>query len=307
MQESPRTVIVAVLANLGIALAKYAAGFFTGSAAMIAEAIHSTVDTGNEALLLLGMHRARKPADRHHPFGYGREVYFWSLVVAVVIFGLGGGAAITDGAWRYIHPEHMTRVIWNYAVLGAALIFESASWVVAYRALVHERPGVPLIAAVRASKDPSRFVVLLEDSAAIAGVLIALILGTFFAVRFPGARLDAVASMLIGLVLIGAAIFLMAETHSLLIGESADPKTIDGIRDLLEADERVAVVGRILTAQLAPGNVLLNLDLRFAPDVAGTDLPETIDHIEYAIQHRYPEIREIFIEAQAVSERSFHR
>lgn len=301
MSESAFTVAVAVLVNLAIALAKFVAAFFTGSAAMLAEAIHSTVDTGNEALLLLGLHRSRKPADDRHPFGYGQEIYFWSLVVAVVIFGFGGGAAISEGAWRLAEPPYpLEHVLWNYVILGIALVFESISWSVAFRAVRSEHPGVSIFRAVRRSKDPSRFVVLFEDTAAIAGLLIALVIGTILAVRFPQARLDAIASILIGLLLVITAVFLMSKTRSLLIGESAGEELVKGIRAVLEADNRVAGVDRILTAQMAPENVLLNLDLRFDEGVTGGDLPQAIDHIEHVIQSHYPQVKEIFIEAQAL-------
>lgn len=302
MAESQLTVVVAILVNLVIALAKYAAALFTGSAAMLAEAIHSTVDTGNEALLLLGLHRSRKPADERHPFGYGQEIYFWSLVVAIVIFGLGGGAAISEGAWRIAEPHELENIAWNYAVLGIALVFEAVSWSVAYRAVRSEQPDMSLAAAVRRSKDPSRFVVLLEDTAALLGLLIALIVGTALAQQFPHAYMDAIASILIGLLLLATATFLMAKTRSLLIGESADKETVDGVRALLAADEQVHTVGRVLTSQLAPDRVLLNLDLRFDPDLASDELPHAIDRIERMIQDRYPEMREIFIEAQALKQ-----
>jgi cation diffusion facilitator family transporter len=303
VDESPRTVVVAIVVNLAIAAAKYAAAIFTNSASMLAEAIHSTVDTGNEALLLLGLNRSRKAPDSRHPFGYGQEVYFWSLVVAVVIFGAGGGAAISEGTQRFAHPHALENVVWNYAVLLVALAFESVSWAVAYRAIRNEYPNLSLFAAVRRSKDPGRFVILLEDSAAMLGVLVALVLGTFLAVRFPDAHLDAIASIVIGLVLVVTAIFLIAKTRSLLIGESADPEIVDGIRALLDEDAEVAAVQRILTAQLSPQHVLLNLDIRLDPDISSSELPHAIDRIERMIQQRFPEVHEIFIEAQAFAQR----
>lgn len=303
MSESSTTVVVAILVNAAIALAKYAAGLFSGSAAMLAEAIHSTVDTGNEALLLLGIKRSQKPADERHPFGYGQEIYFWSLVVAIVIFGLGGGAAISEGVWRIIEPHRLENVVWNYSILGVALVFEAVSWIVAYRAVRNERPQLPVAQAVRASKDPSRFVVLLEDTAAILGLLIALIVGTILAQLFPEAHLDAIASILIGLLLVATAIFLISETRGLLIGESADKATVDGIRALLENDGHVAGVKRILTMHLAPESVLLNLDLQFEKTIAAGELPAAIERIENAIRERYPEIKEIFVEAQALTAR----
>lgn len=303
MAESLLTVVVAILVNFAIALAKYVAAFFTGSASMLAEAIHSTVDTGNEALLLLGWHRARKPADEQHPFGYGQEIYFWSLVVAIVIFGLGGGAAISEGAWRIVEPHKLENIAWNYAVLGIALVFEAVSWVVAYRAVLGEQPDMGVIAAVRRSKDPSRFVVFLEDTAAIIGLLIALVVGTLLASLFPQLYLDAIASVLIGLLLLVTAIFLMAKTRSLLIGESADKDIVEGVRALLDADEQIECVERIITTQFAPEHVIVNLDIRFARNLSSDELPHAIDRIERAIQERFPEIREMFIEAQALTAR----
>jgi cation diffusion facilitator family transporter len=303
VSESTTTVIVAILVNGAIALAKYIAAFASGSAAMLAEAIHSTVDTGNEALLLLGLKRSQKPADERHPFGYGQEIYFWSLVVAIVIFGLGGGAAISEGVWRLVEPHKLENLLWNYIVLGIALVFEAVSWIVAYRAVLSEQPGVPVTQAVCSSKDPSRFVVLLEDTAAIIGLLIALVVGTVLPPIFPDAHLDAIASILIGVLLVATAVFLISETRGLLIGESADKETVAGIRALLQDDGHVAGVKRILTMHLAPESVLLNLDLQFHNEIAAGDLPAAIERIESAIRERYPEIKEIFIEALALTER----
>lgn len=301
MQESLTTVVVAILVNAAIAIAKYIAGFASGSAAMLAEAIHSTVDTGNEALLLLGLRRSQKAPDEQHPFGYGHEIYFWSLVVAIVIFGLGGGAAIIEGVWRFIEPRPLENLFWNYIVLGIALAFESVSWVVAYRAIRAERPDVPVVRAVLISKDPSRFVVLLEDSAAIAGLLIALIVGTILAQRFPAAHFDALASVLIGVLLIVTALVLIAETRGLLIGESADKETVEGIRAVLHDDAQVAAVKRVLTMHLAPDNILLNLDLQFVEGLPDGELPAAVERVERSLRAHYPEIKEIFIEVKAVA------
>lgn len=300
MSESPRTVIVAVLVNVAIAAAKFVASVFTGSAAMTAEAIHSTVDAGNSALLLVGMHRSVKPADERHPFGYGREIYFWSLVVAVVIFGAGGVAAIAEGLSRFSEPYVLQNLAWNYGVLGFALLFESISWVVAYRAISKENPTMSPFAAARRSKDPSLFVVLFEDSTAIAGLVIALVIGTFFATLFPSLHLDAIASVLIGLLLIAVALFLMNRTRSLLVGESGDEEVIDGIRVLLVNDPRVESVQRILSTHLSPGDLLLNLDLRFDSRLASRDIPAAIKDIEMAIRDEFPIVKEIFVEVQAL-------
>lgn len=301
MSESPRTVIVAVLVNVAIAAAKFVASIFTGSAAMTAEAIHSTVDAGNSALLLVGLHRSAKPADERHPFGYGRELYFWSLVVAVVIFGAGGVAAIAEGVSRFSEPYVLQNTVWNYAVLGLALVFEGISWVVAYRAISKENPTMSPFAAARRSKDPSLFVVLFEDTTAIAGLAIALVIGTFLATLFPTKHLDAIASVLIGVLLIAVALFLMNRTRSLLVGESGDAEIIDGIRVLLVNDPRVASVQRILSAQLSPGDLLLNLDLRFDSGIGSRDIPAAIKDVERAIRDQFPIVKEIFVEVQALS------
>lgn len=299
--ESPRTVIVAVLVNVAIAAAKFVASIFTGSSAMTAEAIHSIVDAGNSTLLLVGLRRSAKPADEHHPFGYGREIYFWSLVVAVVIFGAGGIAAIAEGMNRLFEPRPLQNILLNYVVLGIALVFETVSWRVAYRAICNEYPAVsPFTAALR-SKDPSLFVVLFEDTAAIIGLLIALVVGTFFATLAPSLHLDAIASMLIGILLIVAALFLMNRTRSLLVGEAGDDEVVSGIRALLIADPRVTSVHRILSAQMSPGNLLLNLDLRFDRNLACANLPEAIQDVEQAIRHQFPTVNEVFIEVQALS------
>ncbi|MGB8521188.1 MAG: cation diffusion facilitator family transporter [Candidatus Tumulicola sp.] len=299
--ESPRTVVVAILVNVAIAVVKVVASFITGSAAMTAEAIHSVVDAGNSALLLIGMHRSAQPANARHPFGYGREIYFWSLVVAVVIFGAGGVAAIAEGVSRFFEPYGLQNIAVNYAVLGIALVFETVSWRVAYRGIRKEYPGISPFSAARRSKDPGLFVVLFEDTAAILGLLIALVIGTILASIFPSYHFDAIASVLIGLLLVTTAVVLMNKTRSLLVGESADEETLEGIRALLKADPRVASVHRILSAQMAPGDLLLNLDLRFDSSLAGGDIAAAIQAVEKTIRNRYPDVKEIFVEAQAFS------
>jgi len=301
VSESPRTVIVAVLVNVGIAVAKYVASALTGSAAMTAEAIHSSVNAGNSALLLVGLHRSAKPADERHPFGYGREIYFWSLVVAVVIFGAGGVAAIGEGVSRFYEPHQLQNVVVNYVVLGVALVFEGVSWLFAYRGISKEHPGMWPFAAAGRSKDPSLFVVLFEDTAAIMGLLIALVVGTVFATLFPTMHLDAIASLLIGLLLVATALFLMNRTRSLLVGESGDEEILNGIRALLAADPRVASVHRILSAQMSPGNLLLNLDLRLERSAVIKDMPGAIQGVEGAIRDKFPMVKEVFIEVQAFS------
>jgi cation diffusion facilitator family transporter len=306
MAESTRTVTVAILANGAIAVAKIAASIATGSAAMTAEAIHSVVDAGNSALLLVGLHRSAKPADERHPFGYGREIYFWSLVVAVVVFGAGGVAAIMEGMSRFSERYALQNILWNYVVLGVALVFEGISWVVAYRGIRNEYPGISPFAAAGKSKDPGLFVVLLEDTAAIVGLFIALVIGTVAATFAPSAHFDAIASLLIGMLLIATSLFLINRTRSLLVGESGDEEIVDGIRALLMADPRVESVHRLLTAQMAPGHLLVNLDLRFDRTIVTTELPEAIQDVETSIREQFPVVKEVFIEVQVLGERTEH-
>ena len=226
-QRQPITVYGAIASNLLIAATKFVAAFFSGSSAMLSEGIHSMVDTGNQALLLLGIHRSAKPPDESHPFGYGQELYFWSLVVAIILFGLGGGMSLYEGIIHFLEPEPLQDPLWNYVTLGAAVVFEGSSFLIALRELSRAENGKPLWTAVRASKDPTIFVVLFEDAAALLGILIAF-LGIFSAHYYHNPRFDGVASMLIGATLVAVSIVLASECKGLLLGESVDPSIARG-------------------------------------------------------------------------------
>jgi cation diffusion facilitator family transporter len=295
--DAPITVYGAIISNAIIAAAKLVVATITGSSAMIAEGVHSIVDTGNQLLLLIGVHRSRRPADAEHPFGHGMELYFWSLIVAMILFGLGGGASIYEGVTHLQHPSELENPLPNYIVLGIAFIAEGSSWIIAMRELLSEDVGKRgVLEAFRASKDPSVYTVVAEDSAALAGVVVAA-LGVLLAHRLSSPIPDAVASMVIGVILVIAALFLAYESRSLLTGERAEPETIRHIQELVEDDPAVVGVRRILTMQLGPDELLLNLDLSFRDDLGTDQISGAIDRIEAAIRSDYPSAKHIFVEA----------
>ena len=295
--ERPIVVWAAISANVLIAAAKFAAAAVTGSSAMISEGIHSVVDSANQGLLLLGLHRSRKPPDEMHPFGHGMELYFWGLVVAIALFGVGGGMSFYEGIRHIVHPSPLESPLPNYVVLGIAALAEGTSWTLALRKLHrHRRPGETFFAALQGSKDPSTFVVLLEDSAALAGIAIAA-LGLFLSHRLGLPVLDGVASLGIGVLLASVAFFLAHECRNLLVGEAAHPAVQREIRSAMQRRASVHEVRRILTMQLAPDEVLVNADVRFAPDLDAHLLADEIRELEREIHQANPSVRKVFIEA----------
>jgi cation diffusion facilitator family transporter len=298
--ERPITVYGAIAANAVIGVSKFAAGIVSGSSAMLSEAIHSVVDTGNELLLLLGIHRSRKPADELHPFGHGKELYFWSLIVAILLFGLGGGMSIYEGISHLRHPAVIKDPTWNYVVLGIAFIAEGTSWAIALNKLLARRKaGQGIWQTVRASKNPAVFVVLAEDSAALLGILVAF-LGVLLGHTLRNPYLDGAASIIIGLILATVAGFLSYETRDLLVGESADADVLQSIRRLAEADPAVVGVSRPLTMHFGPDQVLLNLDIEFRPDLSASEITAAVDRLEAGIRKERPSIKRIFIEAESL-------
>lgn len=296
MSSSRKSIYVAIAANVGIAAAKLVGFFFTGSAAMLSEAIHSAVDCGNGALLLLGLNRSTQPADEMHPFGYGKELYFWSLIVAVLVFVLGGGVSIWEGVEHVLHPAKPSSPAWNYAILGFAFLFEGYALFVSVREFRAAHPGQPLVAAIHASKDPSSFTVIFEDAAATLG-LIAAMVGVWLSNSFGLLRADGAASVCIGLLLMGVAVLLIVECKALLVGEGADRATLRDIRRMASADPAVLAVGLPLTMYFGPHNALLTMNVQFRPDVNGEAMQAAIRRIESAIQQSYPDIRQIYLEA----------
>lgn len=292
MTKSTPVILAAAGANLAIAAAKLGAWIFTGSSAMLTEAIHSLVDTGDQALLFLGEKRGEKAADASHPFGYGLEVYFWSFVVALMIFALGGAVSVYEGIHKLQHPEPITRPWINFLVLGVSLAFESASLVIAFKAFNKTRkPGRGILASVRRSKDPTIFTVLLEDSAALAGLTIALV-GVTGASVLGLEWADGVASIAIGALLVGVAIFLAYETRSLLTGEAASDDLVRQIRAVLRAHPFVADLTDVLTLQLGPRHILVVVCLHLKPT---QELTASATDIIEAVKQCDPRIGRVFL------------
>jgi cation diffusion facilitator family transporter len=288
----------ALAANVAIAVTKFVVAAVTGSSAMASEGIHSTVDTGNSLLLLVGIRLSEREASLEHPFGHGKELYFWGLIVAVLIFGVGGGLSAYTGFMRVLNPVRMQNVFWNYVVLAAAFVFEGASLSVAMRQFLREKGDRPFWQALRGSKDPATYTVVAEDSAALAGLVIAAI-GVFIADRFDLPVADGVASMMIGLLLAATAVVLIHEARGLLIGEGLRRDTLEALRALVAQDAMVCRVGRMLSMYIGPEEVLLTFDVQFQPDASAVDVAGAIARLESAIRERYPRITRIYIEPRA--------
>ena len=298
--ESRTAIFAAIAGNIAIAATKLIAAFFTGSSAMLSEGIHSMVDTGNGGLLLLGVRKSQKPADAGHPFGHGKELYFWSLVVAILIFALGGGMSVYEGVTHLAHPPAYDPT-WNYVVLAFAMIFEGISFYFAYKAFRSEMSGQGVLATIHKSKDPTTFTVLFEDAAALLGLVVAF-LGIFLGHLLNNPYLDGVASIVIGLILAVVAGFLAYESKGLLIGEGVDPQTLANIRSIAIADRSVWEVKKSLTMHFGPQDVLLALDIRFEKHLTAAEIAAAIDRLEKKIRDQHPEIKHIFIESKSLTE-----
>ena len=299
--KNKKVIYAALAGNSAIAVTKIAAAMYTGSSAMLSESIHSVVDTGNQTLLLYGIRRAGRPADERHPFGYGRELYFWAFVVAILIFAVGSGVSIYEGVHQVQHPTPITNAFVNYAVIGFAMLFEGGAWWVAYRAFESTRGKRSLLAAVRASKDPSIFTVLLEDTAAMLGLLVAF-LGIALGQWLDIPELDGLASIVIGCILAGAAILLAQETKGLLIGEGADPEIVQEISRVLSAHSAIDRVNEILSMHQGPDDILVNVSVEFHDGLAIGEVERHTAAIEREIKARIPGARRVFIEAQAADD-----
>jgi len=302
MTGSKKAIYAAIAANLVIAVSKFVAAGLSGSSAMLSEGIHSLVDTGNSGLLLLGIRLSQRPADEEHPFGHGKELYFWTLLVAVIIFAGGGGISIYEGILHLLHPHALEDPTWSYAVLAIAAVSEGGSMRIAWREFRRANGVAPSLPAIRASKDPSTFTVLFEDAAALAGVAVAFI-GIFLSQALENPYLDAIASIVIGLILVTVATVLVFETRRLLIGEGMSRADIASIRRAAEADPAVERVRRQLTTYFGPDTVLLNMDIQFRPDLPSGEVEDAVDRIERAIRRDHPEVKTIFIEAESFAGR----
>lgn len=294
------TVFAAIAGNVAIAVTKLIAAIATGSSAMLSESIHSFVDTGDGGLLLLGLHRSQRPPDERHPFGHGKELYFWTLIVAILIFAVGGGISVYEGVTRIHHPEPLGSPTWNYVVLGAAALFEGISWTIARRELKRVKGRVGYLEAIHRSKDPTTFTVLLEDSAALLGLAIAF-LGVFFGHRLHRPELDGAASVGIGLLLASIAVLLARESKGLLIGEGTDPATLAQVRRLVQDDPAVLRLTRALTMHFGPEEVLLALEIRFRPELSAGDVASAVERLDRAIRAQHPQMKYTFLEAQALA------
>jgi len=300
MAESKIAVYGAVAANLAIATMKFVGAAATGSSAMLSEGIHSVVDTGDGVLLLVGMHLAGRPADERHPFGYGKELYFWSLIVAVLIFGVGGGVSIYEGILRLLEPRPVEDAGWSYAILGGAALFEGASLGVAIRQFRRSIAGAPVWAALRSSKDPTLYTVIAEDSAALAG-LAAAATGIYGSHALGMPAFDAGASVVIGLLLCGVSSLLILQARRLLVGEAVDTAMAEAIRAIAQDEPSVHRAGWPLTMHLGPDDVLLALDAEFKTGVPAEEVERAINRMEAAVRERFPEIGRIYIESRRVS------
>lgn len=295
---SKKVIYAALAGNSLIAITKFGAAAYTGSSAMLSEAIHSVVDTGNQGLLLYGMKRANRPADSDHPFGYGMELYFWTFVVAILIFAVGAGVSAYEGIIKLINPHPIKSPHINYIVLGLACVFEAVAWWVAFKEFRRSKGRLGFIAAVRTSKDPTVFTVLFEDSAAMLG-LIAAFVGIALGQALGIPELDGVASIVIGVILGLTAILLAYESKGLLIGEGATPQVVAGIRKIAAEKPGIDGVNELLTMHLGPQDVLLTLSLDFNDKLSAGEVETLITEMEDRIKESYPQISRVFIEAQS--------
>ena len=302
MASGKKSIYAAIVGNFLIAVTKFMAAAVSGSSAMLSEGVHSLVDTGNGGLLLLGLRRSVREPDETHPYGYGKEVYFWTLVVAMLIFAGGGGVSLYEGIRHLRHPAELGDPTMSYVVLALAVVFEGFAWTVAFREFGRMKGDLGWWEAIRKEKDPTAFAVLLEDSAAMAGLLIAGA-GIWLGHHFEEPLFDGAASVLIGVVLAGVAAVLAWEARGLLVGESADPETLERIREIAREDGAVREVVRTLTMYVGPRRAILNLDLDFRPDLTAEEVARAVDRIEKRVREEIPVIRYIFVEAEALAGR----
>ncbi len=299
MQESAAAIYASIIANLLIAVLKFTAGLVTGSSAMVAEGIHSVVDSANGSLLLVGQRRSRRPPDDSHPFGYGHEMYFWSMVVAMLFFGVGGGVSVYQGIHRVLQPEPLENAVWSYVVLAGAGVINGASFLIGFRQFRRTTEGRGFWGTVRASKDPSLFSVVLEDVADLIGVGIAFV-AIALARALHAPWIDGAGSIGIGLVLAGIAFVLMRESKALLIGERARGDVIDAAHAAAAGEPAILAIRQLLTLQLGPEDVLIGFGAEFEPSLTASQVADAVDRLERVIMSAHPEVRHIYIEAEAL-------
>lgn len=296
--SSKKVIFAALIGNSLIAITKFGASWFTGSSAMFAEGIHSLVDTGNQGLLLYGLRRAQKPADAKFPFGHGKEVYFWSFVVAILIFALGSGISLYEGVVHVLHPEPIANPMVNYLVLGLALIFEGGAWYFAFQEFSRTKGKWSYVQAVQRGKDPTIFMVLFEDTAALLGLVVAF-LGIWLGQLTGIAMFDGIATVIIGLILGATAVWLAYETKGLLIGESANQEVVESIRGMTGKISEIEHVNEVLTMHMGPEFILVNLSVDFKDGVSSEKAESTVAKLDQAIKNAHPRVKRIFIELEA--------
>ncbi len=296
--SSKKVIYAALIGNALIAVTKFAASIFTGSSAMLAEGIHSLVDTGNQGLLLYGLHRAKRPPDEKFPFGHGKEVYFWSFVVAILIFALGSGISLYEGVVHILHPQPITDPMVNYVVLGLALMFEGAAWFFAFQEFSRAKGKWSYMQAVKRGKDPTIFMVLFEDSAAVLGLIVAF-LGIWVGQMTGIAYFDGLATLIIGFILGGTAVWLAYETKGLLIGERANEEVVKSIGDLTDQLPEVEHVNEVLTMHMGPEFILVNISVDFKDGIASETLEATVARLDTEIKTQHPLVKRVFVEAEA--------
>ncbi|KAA0129610.1 cation transporter [Chryseobacterium sp. SN22] len=297
MANNRKSIYSALAANLLIAITKFVAGGFTNSSSMISEGIHSTVDTTNQILLLYGIKRSRKAPDESHPFGYGKELYFWSFVVSILIFGLGGALSVYQGILHIIEPEVMKDPFWNYIVLILSLIFEGTSLIISVKEFNKTRKGVRWWDAIIRSKDPSSFLVVFEDGAAVAGLTVVMILmGISHSFGIP--ELDGVASIIVGLILVFVSLILARESRSLLMGEGIAPETREKISRLAEQDDAVVKTKNILSTYQSPEEIVLVLIIDFKDHLDTEEITEAVQRIRQTVKRAFPLVRYVIIQPE---------
>lgn len=295
--SSKKAIYAALVGNTLIAVTKFLAAGVSGSSAMFSEAVHSLVDTGNQILLLYGLKMADRPPDEQFPFGHGKEIYFWSFVVAILIFALGSGVSLYLG-WQHLgHPDPISNIGLNYAVLGVAMVFEGGALWIAVREFGRHKGSLGFFEAVRQGKDPTIFVVVFEDTAAMLGLLVAMVgLGLYQLTGNP--LFDGGASMLIGVILGITAAWLAYESKSLLIGESAVPETVAAIRGVLEADDRIVSINETATLHMGPAYIIVTISVDFVDGIDSSELESAVTEISNAVKRLDPAIQRVFIEAE---------
>jgi len=296
--SSKKVIYAALIGNSLIAITKFAASAVTGSSVMLAEGIHSLVDTGNQGLLLYGLHRAKRPADERYPFGYGKEIYFWSFAVAILVFALGAGISLYEGVLHILDPEPITNPMVNYVVLTLSLLFEGAAWYMAFREFTLAKGKWSYLQAVQRGKDPTIFMVLFEDTAAVLGLGVAF-LGIWLGQVTGIVYFDGIATCMIGFILAGVAVWLAYETKGLLIGESANQEVVNSIRDMAKQLPEVMHVNEVLTMHMGPEFILVNLSVEFQDGVTSEELERCVATLDKEIKAKHPLVKRVFVEAEA--------